>query len=80
MEKTKVKTGYAAFDKESGKGLTCTYGMTNRLSLTDDPEKLCVRPTAKDIETHTVWFNNTHKNQKEFKIKKVTVVAEIKVI
>ena len=80
MERTKVKTGYAAFDKESGKGLACIYGITNRLSLTEDPEKLCLRPTARDIETHTVWFNNTHKNQKEFKIKKVTVVAEIKVI
>ena len=76
----KEKIGYAAFDKESGKGLACSYGITNRLSLTEDPEKLCLLPTAKEAEDHTIWFNHSHKNQKEFEIRKVAVVTEVLVI
>ena len=73
----KETTGYAAIEKETGKGLVCSYGITNRLSLTDDPDKVLVLPQPELIETHIVWFNNTHKNQKEFEIKKVTRITYI---
>jgi len=73
----KETTGYAAIEKETGKGLVCSYGITNRLSLTDDPDKVLVLPQPELIETHIVWFNNTHKNQKEFEIKKVTRIIYI---
>lgn len=73
----KEVTGYAAFDKESGKGLAIQYGITNRLSLTEDPDKVDFAPTEEIVKTHIVWFNNTHKNQKEFEIKKVKRITEI---
>lgn len=73
----KETTGFAAFDKESGKGLAISYGITNRLSLTDDPLKVDIQPTPESCEIHCVWFNNTHKNKKDFEIKKVAVVTEI---
>ena len=71
-------TGFAAIEKETGKGLACSYGITNRLSLTDDPDKVLVLPQPELVETHIAWFNNTHKNQKEFKIKKVTKMVYIR--
>lgn len=61
--------GFAAFDKESGKAITISFGLTNRLSLTDDPLKVQLAPTAEQAETYTIWFNNSHKNKKEFEIK-----------
>ena len=67
--------GLAAIEKETGKGLTCSYGITNRLSLTDDPDKVLVLPQPESIETHIAWFNNTHKNQKEFEVKKVVRIT-----
>lgn len=70
-------TGYAAFDKESGKAITISYGITNRLSLTDDPLKVELAPTKEISEMHTIWFNNSHKNKKEFEIKRVGRVIEI---
>lgn len=73
----KEVTGYAAIEKESGKGLACSYGVTNRLSLTEDPDKVLILDDKSLIETHTVWFNNTHKAQKEFEIKKVTRLTSI---
>ena len=69
-------TGYAAFDKESGRGLGIQYGITNRLFLTDDPDKVNLA-SEEMIKTHIIWFNNTHKNQKEFEIKKVVRVTEV---
>ena len=69
--------GYAAFDKESGKGLGIQYGITNRLSLTEDPDKVDLSSTEEMVKTHIIWFNNTHKNQKEFVIKKVVRVTEL---
>ena len=73
----KEVTGYAAFDKESGKGLAIQYGITNRLSLTEDPDKVDFAPDEGIVKSHIIWFNNTHKNQKEFVIKKVVRVTEI---
>ena len=70
-------TGYAAFDKESGKGLACSYGITNKLSLTEDPDKVIILDDQERIKIHTIWFNNSHKNQKEFEIKRVVRVTEI---
>lgn len=70
-------TGYAAFEKESGKGLAIQCGITNRLSLTEDPDKVDLSPTEEMVKTHIIWFNNTHKNQKEFVIKKVVRVTEL---
>lgn len=70
-------TGYAAFDKESGKGLACSYGITNRLSLTEDPDKVIILDDPDWVKTHTIWFNNSHKNQKEFEIKKIVRVTEL---
>jgi len=73
----KELVGFAAIEKETGKGLACSYGITNRLSLTDDPDKVLVLPQPDLIETHIVWFNNTHKNQKEFEIKKVVRITSL---
>ena len=69
--------GYAAFDKESGKGLGIQYGITNRLSLTEDPDKVDFAPNEETVKTHIIWFNNTHKNQKEFIIRRVKRITEI---
>ena len=76
----KERFGFAAFDKESGKGLAVDFGITNRLSLTDDPERVQLAPNPEQAKTYTVWFNNTHKNKKEFVIKKVVNVVEVKAI
>ena len=73
----KELVGFAAIEKETGKGLACSYGITNRLSLTDDPDKVLVLPQQELVETHIVWFNNTHKNQKEFEIKKVVRITSL---
>lgn len=73
----KELVGFAAIEKETGKGLVCSYGITNRLSLTDDPDKVLVLPQPELLETHIVWFNNTHKNQKEFEIKKVVRITSL---
>ena len=70
-------TGDAAFDKESGKGLAIQYGITNRLSLTEDPDKVDFEPTEEIVKTHIIWFNNSHKNQKEFIIRRVKRITEI---
>lgn len=74
----KEVTGWAAFDKESRKGLAISYGITNQLSLTEDPLKVDIQPTPDICKIHCVWFNDTHKNKKKFEIKKVTVVTEIR--
>lgn len=71
----KELVGFAAIEKETGKGLACSYGITNRLSLTDDPDKVLVLPQPELVETHIGWFNNTHKNQKEFEVKKVVRIT-----
>lgn len=76
----KERFGFAAFDKESGKGLAVDFGITNRLSLTDDPERVHLAPNPEQAKTYTIWFNNTHKNKKEFVIKKVVNVVEVKAI
>lgn len=73
----KESTGYAAFDRESGKGLAISYGITNRLSLTEDPDKVDLSQTKAIAEMHTIWFNNTHKNKKEFEIKRVARIVKI---
>lgn len=73
----KETTGFAAIEKETGKGLTCSYGITNRLSLTDDPDKVLLLENTFLAEMHIGWFNNTHKNPKEFEIKKVTRITYI---
>ena len=73
----KEQIGYAAFDKESGKGLAIQYGITNRLSLTEDPDKVDFEPNEEIVKTHIIWFNNTHKNQKEFIIRRVKRITEI---
>lgn len=73
----KETIGFAAFDKESGKGLAISYGITNRLSLTTDPLKVDIQNMPEMCEVHCIWFNDTHKNKKEFEIKKVAVVSEI---
>ncbi len=76
----KERFGFAAFDKESGKGLAVDFGITNRLSLTNDPERVQLAPTPEQAKTYTIWFNNTHKNKKEFEIKKVVNVVEIRTV
>ena len=69
--------GFAAFDKESGKGLAVDFGITNRLSLTNDPERVQLASTPEQAEVYIIWFNNTHKNKKEFEIKRAVRVIEI---
>lgn len=76
----KEKRGYAAFDKESGKGLCVMFGITNRTSLTDDPDKVYIRQGYGEVEVCTHWFNNQHKNKKEFEIREVVLVTEIHTI
>lgn len=76
----KERFGFAAFDKETGKGLAVDFGITNRLSLTDDPERVHLAPNPEQAKTYTIWFNNTHKNKKEFVIKKVVNVVEVRAI
>jgi hypothetical protein len=63
--------GFAVFDKESGKAITISFGVSNRLSLTDDPLRVYLAPTAEQAEVYPIWFNNSHKNKKEFEIKYV---------
>ena len=70
-------TGYAAFEKETGKAITISFGITNRLSLTDDPLKVELAPTKELAETYVIWFNNSHKNKKEFEIKPAVRVIEL---
>ena len=76
----KERTGFAAFDISSGKGITVSFGITNRLNLTDDPEKVTLAPSKEQAEVYTIWFNNTHKNQKTFEIKEVVYTMEIKTV
>jgi hypothetical protein len=73
-------TGYAAFEKETGKAITVSCGVTNRLSLTDDPLKVELAHTKEMAETYVIWFNNRHKSKKEFEIKKAERVIELSAI
>lgn len=74
----KVITGYAAFDKASGLGLSATYGAgTVKVSLTSDPGRVYISDAAWAAENHINCYNRSHKNQKEFEIKRVAVVTEI---
>ena len=70
--------GFAAFDKESGKGLNVIHGFETRTSLTDDPEKVYISKSYGELDICTRWFNNQHKNQKEFIIQEVVFTTEIK--
>lgn len=74
--KTEV-TGWAAFEKETGKAITISFGITNRLSLTDDPLKVELASTKDMAEVYVIWFNNSHKNKKEFEIKQASRVIEL---
>ena len=65
-------------DKESGKGLNVIHGFETRTSLTDDPEKVYIADDYKSIDMYTRWFNESHKNQKEFIIQEVVITTEIK--
>jgi hypothetical protein len=73
----KDTAGWVAFDKETGKAITISWGSTNRLSLTDDPLAVELAPTKEMAETYVVWFNNSHKNKKEFEIKRAGRVIEL---
>lgn len=73
----KDATGWVAFEKETGKAITISFGITNRLSLTDDPLKVELAPTKEIAEMYVVWFNNSHKNTKEFEIKQAGRVVEL---
>ena len=72
--------GYAAFDKESGKGLSVVVGMISsaKTSLTDNPDKIYISESYGEIEIGIKWFNNQHKNQKEFEIKQVVKTIEVR--
>ena len=70
-------TGWAAFEKETGKAITVSFGTTNRLSLTDDPLKVELAPTKEMAEMYVIWFNNSHKNTKEFEVKQASRVVEL---
>lgn len=73
----KEVTGWAAFEKETGKAITISFGITNRLSLTDDPLKVELAPTKDMAELYVIWFNNSHKNKKEFEIKQASRVIQL---
>lgn len=75
------KTGYAAIDKESGRGLNVAFtDGINRLSLTEDPRKIHLARSASDAEIYAKWYNNSHKNKKEFEIKMVAIVTTLKIV
>jgi hypothetical protein len=74
----KERFGFAAFDKESGKGLNVTHGFTTTTGLTDDPDKVYITDDYKYMDMCTRWFNQSHKNQKEFIIQEVVIVTQIK--
>lgn len=70
-------SGYAAFDKQSGKAITIYWGFRARYALTDDPLKVELSATEKEAERNAIWFNREHKNPKEFEIKKVVRIITI---
>lgn len=74
----KERYGFAAFDKESGKGLNVVFGFSTYTYLTDDPDKVHLGTSEKQLEMYCNWYNNQHKNQKEFEIKEVMLSTEIK--
>ena len=74
----KERYGYAAFDKASGKGLNVVFNFTTCRYLTDDPDKVYLAQSQKDLEMHCKWYNEQHKNQKEFEIVEVMLTTEIK--
>lgn len=85
LEKEIIIEGYAAFDKETGKGLNNYWSGgsqtgTNKQSLTDDIEKVSICENEKDIELLITWFNSTHKKQVNFEIKKVKLVTKTSLI
>lgn len=73
----KEVTGWAAFEKETGKAITISFGITNRLSLTDDPLKVQLASTKDMAEVYVIWFNNSHKNKKEFEVKQASRVIQL---
>ena len=78
MEKLeKRKYGYAASDKASGKGLNVVFNFTTCTYLTDDPDKVYLAQSQKDIEMYCNWYNQGHKNQKDFEIVEVMLSTEI---
>ena len=79
MEKLeKRKYGFAAFDKASGKGLNVVFNFTTCTYLTDDPDKVYLAQSQKDIEMYCKWYNEQHKNKKDFEIVEVVLTTEIK--
>ena len=74
----KERFGFAAFDKASGKGLNVVFNFTTVTYLTDDPDKVYIADDYKSIDMYTRWFNESHKNQKEFIIQEVALTTEIK--
>jgi hypothetical protein len=74
----KERFGFAAFEKESGKGLSVTHGFETRTALTDDPDKVYISQSYSELDICTKWFNNSHKNKKEFIIQEVIISSEIK--
>ena len=85
LEKEEIIEGYAAFDKETGKGLNNYWSGgaqvgTNKQSLTEDIDKVTIAEDRKTIEICILWFNSTHKKQVEFEIKKVKFVTKTSLI
>lgn len=74
----KERFGFAAFDKDSSKGLNVIFGQTTKTALTDDPEKVYISESYNEIDICTRWFNFQHQNQKEFIIQEVSITTEIK--
>lgn len=74
----KEKTGFAAFDKTSGKGLNVVFGFSTYTYLTDDPDKVHLDTSEKQLQMYCNWYNKGHKNQKEFEIKEVVLVTELR--
>ena len=74
-------TGYAAFDKVTGKGLRnyCSQWI-NKWGLTDDPEHVYIVPNKGFIENAITWYNEQHKNKINFEIKTVSMIQTTEIV
>mgnify|MGYP003321858174 CR=1 FL=1 len=74
LKKEKVVEGFVAFSTD-GKMLRNFYtggqSGTNKQSLTTDVELASVERDKKMLWLYAEWYNKSHKQQKDFTIKKV---------
>ena len=86
MIKEVRKEGYAAFVKGDATKALRNYWAggsqtgCNKQTITEDINKVTIESNVRTLEFYINWFNENHKNQVEFEIKRVLYIEKKEIV